>query len=121
MRGTSPRYGSVTKIVSSPYASHYSKVKANKIQIGDAISKNGHVAWVGDITDKYFVIYEQTPPVSRKVVVERTSVDSNGYLIFKGSVYNVVTRINVTSKKMNLVAPVASTAHQYYAENAQVV
>ena len=120
MRGTSPRYGSVTKIVSSPYASHYSKVKANKIQIGDAISKNGHVAWVGDITDKYFVIYEQTPPVSRKVVVERTSVDSNGYLIFKGSVYNVVTRINVTSKKMDLVAPVASTAHQYYAENAQV-
>ncbi|MGN0473560.1 MAG: Ig domain-containing protein, partial [Acutalibacteraceae bacterium] len=122
MSGSNPRYDSVKGIEGSAYANHITNAKAEQIQAGDALSKSGHIIWIGEVTDSSFVVYEQTPPIARKVVVSKSSsINSSGYFVYDGSVYKTITRINVTGgSSPSLTAPVVTTAYKYYAENAQV-
>ncbi len=120
MSGSNPRYDSVSIIEGSSYAMHFTNAKASEIKAGDALSKTGHIIWVGDVTDTSYVIYEQTPPVAHKVIVSKSSaVNKNGYLVYKGKVYNTISRINVTGAEPDVSAPAARTAHQYYVQGAQ--
>ncbi len=99
MQGSNPRYDSVQKIWQSEYGITTSGVPLAHVQLGDALSntKGGHIIWVGEITDTYLTIYEQTPPVARKVRVPKNSVNADGYLVYNGAVYSTVTR----SKELN--------------------
>jgi Bacterial Ig-like domain (group 2). len=122
MNGKNPRYDSVTKINECEYGKHISNIKAASIRAGDALSIKGHIIWVGDVTDDSFVIYEQTPPVARKAVVSKaTSVNSDGYLVYRNNVYKTATRINVTGTNLSVTAPAVSSGYSHYAENAQAV
>lgn len=96
MYGESPRYCNVRSIKESPYGTTYYNVKACDIVAGDALSNTtgGHIIWVGEVTDTHFVIYEQTPPVARKVLVSKDSVTADGYLIHGESIYSIVTKNN---------------------------
>lgn len=97
MNGSNPRYDSVSAIKSdSSRGTTYTNVTATNILPGDALSNTSgtHIVWVGEVTDTYIMIYEQTPPVARKKVVYKTSVNSSGYLVYGGSVYSTVTRSN---------------------------
>ena len=108
MSGKNPRYDSVTKIQESPYAKHIFNAKASQIQVGDALSTKtnaSHVIWVGGITDTSIIIYEQTPPVARRVVVDKaTHIDENGYFWYgtsKGNriYYKTINRVNIDFSK----------------------
>ena len=111
----------VSSIQNSKYANHKTKARARDIKPGDALNKSTHAIWIGDVTDKYYVIYEQTPPVARKVVIKKSSViDSSGRFYYRGSIYESLTRYNVTDTAPIRSAPNASTAYRYYAENASV-
>lgn len=100
MLGSDPRYDGIGGIQSSPYGTTITNVKLNDIKLGDALSESegSHIIWVGGITDETITIYEQTPPVARKVTVSKSSVTSDGYLIYNYKdngepyIYNVVTR-----------------------------
>ena len=96
MYGESTRYCNVGSIRNSPYGTTYYNVKACEIVAGDALSntKGSHIVWVGEVTDTHFVIYEQTPPVARKVLVSKDAVNADGYLEYGDHVYNVVTKNN---------------------------
>lgn len=96
MYGESTRYCNVGSIQQSPYGTTTYNVKANDIVAGDALSntKGSHIVWVGEVTDTHFVIYEQTPPVARKVTVSKDSVNSDGYLVYDGLIYSIVTKNN---------------------------
>ena len=114
-----PRYISVRTIAECPRAYHYKNVRASSLRVGDAIDKTDHIVWIGDITDKYYVVYEQTPPIARKTLVPKSSaVSSQGYFVHKGIGYKRITRVNVTNTTLNINAPEASATHDYYAENA---
>ncbi len=121
MDGDNPRYDSVSRIEASTYASHITEARADMIQAGDALSKKGHIIWIGDVTDDSFVIYEQTPPVAHKVVVSKDSaVNSDGFLEYKGSIYSTVSRINVTGSDPSVTAPELMIDHDCYAQGAAV-
>ena len=93
MNGSNPVYDSVNGIKNSSYGTTMNNVTVQNIRSGDALSLgNSHIIWVGDVTDTHITIYEQTPPVARKVVVSKSSVNANGYLLYEGNVYSVVTR-----------------------------
>ena len=84
-------------------------VLAEDIVAGDAVSDlNGgdHVIWVGEVTDSTITIYENTPPISQKVVLSKSkNVTSDGYLFYHGEVYSVVTKspdITYTDTSVNL-------------------
>lgn len=96
MYGTSTRYCNVGSIQRSPYGTTTYDVKASDIVAGDALSntKGSHIVWVGEVTDTHFVIYEQTPPVARKVLVSKESVNESGYLVYGDLVYSTVTKNN---------------------------
>ncbi|MBQ4448493.1 MAG: hypothetical protein II897_09440, partial [Clostridia bacterium] len=97
MSGSSPRYHNVTAIRNSSYATTLTGQKVAEIKAGDAVSDTtkSHIIWVGDITDTQITIYEQTPPVARKVVLDRSShTDDNGFFIYSDKQYSVVTRSN---------------------------
>ncbi|MBR3975681.1 MAG: hypothetical protein IKJ88_07465 [Clostridia bacterium] len=68
MNGNSMRYHSVSAIKSSSYGTTTYNVKAENIKAGDAVSNTSgtHIVWIGEVTDSYFMIYEQTPPVAKK-------------------------------------------------------
>ena len=111
----------VSSIANSKNANHVTNAYAKNVRIGDALNKNGHVIWIGDITDKYYVIYEQTPPVARKVVIEKSkAVDSSGRFLFKDHTYETITRYNLTDKELTTYAPSPSVDKKFYAENATV-
>ena len=112
---------SVPAIQKCKYATHKKYALAKDLKAGDAFDKDSHVIWIGDVTDKYFVIYEQTPPVAQKVVVEKSAVTgANGRFYYKGCMYKTITRFKLTDTAAITSAPVASTASKYYAENANV-
>ncbi|MBQ9413709.1 MAG: dockerin type I repeat-containing protein, partial [Clostridia bacterium] len=98
MNGANPRFDGVYTLRNSSYALTTYSVKAVDLQPGDAVSNpdSAHIVWIGDVTDTDFVVYEQTPPVARKILVPKTSVDENGYLTIsydgKAKVFNVVTK-----------------------------
>ncbi len=95
MNGNSMRYHNVSNIKSSSYGTTTYNVKASNIKAGDAVSNTAgtHIVWIGEVADSYFMIYEQTPPVAKKTKVYKSSaINSNGYLVFGGSVYNIVTK-----------------------------
>ena len=99
MNGSSPRYHNVG-MKRSEYATTTTNVKISDIRAGDAISNTSatHIMWVGEVTDTQMVIYEQTPPVARKVTINKAScTNSNGYFTYGGSVYNIVTKSNAFS------------------------
>ena len=97
MNEGNPRYDYVTGIQNSPYGTTYRNVTIDNLKPGDAISNtvSSHIMWVGAIDDTTLTIYEQTPPVARKVVVDKASaVDANGYFVYGGKIYNIVTKSN---------------------------
>ena len=97
MNGSNPVYDGVGTIQSSTYSTTYKKVKISAIQPGDALSctSGSHIIWVGGVTNEAITIYESTPPICRKIIVDKSShTDSNGYLIYNGNVYNIVTKCN---------------------------
>lgn len=69
MNGNNMRYHNVSNIKSSSYGTTTYNVKASNIKAGDAVSNTSgtHIVWIGEATDTYFVIYEQTPPVAKKL------------------------------------------------------
>ncbi len=70
-------------------------VKAKDIKAGDAVSntRGDHVIWIGEVTDDYLVVYEQTPPVARKQLVYFSShTDKNGYLDYCDRTYSIVSK-----------------------------
>ncbi|MBQ3203277.1 MAG: dockerin type I repeat-containing protein [Clostridia bacterium] len=96
MYGEAPRYCNVGSIQRSPYGTTTYGVKACDIEAGDALSntKGSHIVWVGEVTETHFVIYEQTPPVARKVTVSKESVNADGFLVYGDLIYSIVTRNN---------------------------
>lgn len=95
MSGRSPRYDSVTGIRNSGYGSVFYSVTVDDIQQGDALclSNNDHIIWVGEVTDTTITIYEQTPPVARKQIVQKAdSTNEQGYLVYNNHQYNVAFR-----------------------------
>lgn len=100
MNGSNPRHDSVRGLKNSSYGTTSYRVKPDKIRPGDALSNTDvdHVVWVGAVTDTYFVVYEQTPPVARKTIIYKSSVNEEGYLVYNGDVYSTVTR----SKQLDL-------------------
>ena len=94
MNGSSTRFHLVSDIKNSPCAKTTTDVKAEEIKAGVALSNTAetHIVWVGEVTDSYITIYEQTPPVAKKTKLYKSSnVNSNGYLKYGDSVYNIVT------------------------------
>lgn len=95
MSGRNPRYDSVTAIRNSGYGIVYYNVAVNDIQQGDALclSNNDHIIWVGEVTDTTITIYEQTPPVARKQIVQKAeSTNEQGYFVYNNHQYNVAFR-----------------------------
>ena len=95
MSGSNMRYHNVQGIQKSSYGTTTKNVKLSAVEEGDALSntEGTHIVWVGEVTDSYLVIYEQTPPVAKKTKVYKSSAkNSNGYLVYGGSVYNIVTK-----------------------------
>ena len=96
MNGANPRYDSVTQLKNSSYGTMTTGVKATAIKSGDALVATGvsHIVWVGETTASTVTIYESTPPVAKKTVVSRSSINSSGYLLHDGVAYSTVVRSN---------------------------
>lgn len=112
MNGSNPRYDNVGSVCNSTYSTTYKNVKVSAIQQGDALSctSGAHIVWVGDVTDKDITIYESTPPICQKVILDKAShTGSNGYLIYKENTYNIVTKSNeIIRDDLTSVAKLAS-------------
>lgn len=91
-----PRYDNCSGIENSKYGTTYYNVLMEDLKPGDAVinTSRGHVIWIGAVNDSSVTIYEQTPPVARKVVIPKTSVTSEGYMSYGGKAYNIVTKSN---------------------------
>ena len=112
MNGSSPRYHNVPAVRDSGYGTSYYEQKMANIQAGDALSNgnHSHIIWVGAITDSTITIYEQTPPVARKVTLNKSScVDASGYFIYEGSRYSVITRPGAPADNCTCSADYAGT------------
>lgn len=97
MNGNNPRYDGVGKIENSQYGMNFTKVKAINIQPGDALSctSGGHIVWVSSVTPDEITFYESTPPISKKTTLSlNDNLDSNGFLVYNGNTYNIVSRSN---------------------------
>ena len=95
--GISPRIHSVSVLQNSGKVKVLYDQKADQIKIGDALSIPGHIIWVGDITDEYFDIYEQTYPVTKFTrVYMAKSKRSTQYFKFGGSIYSTIERIKIS-------------------------
>lgn len=99
MNGSNPRYDSVSKIKNNAtaYSTTTTGVKLSNVKAGDALSNTsgGHIIWIGAKTDTTITIYESTPPVCKKTVLNIAShTDSNGYLTYDGGTYSIRTRSN---------------------------
>ena len=97
MNGSNPKYDGVGTVQDSTYSTTYTKVKVNAIQPGDALSctSGSHIVWVGGVSDDSITIYESTPPICQKVVLNKNNnTDNNGYLVYNGNTYNIVTKSN---------------------------
>lgn len=96
MNEGNPRYDNCGGIENSKYGTTYYNVKMSELQPGDALinTSRGHIVWVGAVDADSVTIYEQTPPVARKVVVPKTSITTEGYMNYGGKPYNIVTKSN---------------------------
>lgn len=95
MSGRNPRFDSVTAIRNSGYGVVFYNVAIGDIQQGDALclANSDHIIWVGEITDNTITIYEQTPPVARKQVIQKAeSTNDQGFFVYNGKQYNVAFR-----------------------------
>lgn len=97
MNGKNPRYDGVGTIKSSNYSTTYTNVKANCIQPGDALSctSGGHIVWVSEVDEESITFYESTPPICKITVLPFSgNINENGYLVYGGNVYNIVSKSN---------------------------
>ena len=112
MNGSNPRYDGVGTVQNSAYSITYKKVKLNAIQPGDALSctSGAHIVWIGEVTDETLTIYESTPPVCRKVLLDKAShMDGNGYLVYNGNTYNIVTKsAEIIRDDLGIESPLSS-------------
>lgn len=95
MSGRNPRFDSVSGIRNSGYGAVIHNVTVDNIQQGDALclANNGHILWVGEVTDTTLTIYEQTPPVARKQIVQKADcTNEQGYLVYNEHTYYVAFR-----------------------------
>ena len=96
MSGDSTGYHNVPAVRNAPKSNTLYRQTIDNISPGDALSDDPghtHIVWVGDVTDTHITIYEQTPPVARKVVLNKANnTNSEEYLVYGGKVYNVITR-----------------------------
>ena len=96
MNEGNPRYDNCSGIENSQYGTTFYNVKMSDLEPGDALinTSRGHIVWVGAADENSVTIYEQTPPVARKVVISKTSVTDEGYMNYNGKPYNIVTKSN---------------------------
>ena len=96
MNGSSPRYHSVGAIWNTSYGTTIHSQKMSDIRAGDALSdypNHYHIVWVGEVTDSTITIYEQTPPVARKLTLNKAAyTNSSGYFVYGGKTYSTITR-----------------------------
>lgn len=111
MNGSNPRHDGVGTVQNSTYSTTYKKVKATAIQPGDALSctSGAHIIWVGGVTEDAITIYESTPPICQKVVLNKNSnTNSDGYLVYDDNIYNIVTKSNeLIRDDLSSVAPLS--------------
>lgn len=98
MDGNNVKYRQVWQFMDSTYTETSYDQTIDKIKPGDALiwindndQERKHIIWVGDVTDTTITIYEQTPPVARKVIADKVT-DSNGYFKYADLVYRIITR-----------------------------
>lgn len=109
----------VSSIATSRQASHVTDAYEKNVRVGDALDKGSHIIWIGDITDEYYVVYEQTPPVARKVLLKKSEArDAYGRFRYNYSSYNRISRFNLKDTNLSVSAPGAYATAAYYAENA---
>lgn len=105
MSGSSPRYHSVGSIWNTSYGTTVHSQKMSDIRAGDALSdypNHYHIVWVGDVTDTTITIYEQTPPIARKLTLNKASfTNSSGFFVYGGKTYSTITR----TKEFNVTVP----------------
>ncbi len=92
--------------------------KMSDIRPGDAVSDSGqhHIIWVGYVTDSTITIYEQTPPVAVKKVLNKSQyTDAYGNFIYNGATYNVITRSKAFIDDSNPFVDVNENAPYYQA------
>ena len=96
MNEGNPRYDNCSGIENSKYSTAFYNVKMSDLEPGDALinTSRGHIVWVGAVDETSVTIYEQTPPVARKVVISKNSVTSEGYMNYNGKPYNIVAKSN---------------------------
>ena len=89
------------------------EAKINNIKAGDSLisSNKGHAIWVGKVSDEDIVVYEQTPPLAKKTIVSKKSVE-NGFLKH-GNVYKYILRpteelLNLEANKSSTDAPISN-------------
>ncbi len=95
LNGRSPRYHNVGSVKRSPYGNTYTDQKMAAIRAGDALSDVGenHIIWIGDVTNSTITVYEQTPPVARKRVLDKAEyTNGSGYFVYGGKIYSTITR-----------------------------
>lgn len=94
MRGENPRFDGIGGLEDERYTDIIENATVDKLRLGDALctENGGHVVFIGAITDSTITIYEQTPPVARKVVLSKSSVDKYGYLIHAEHRYTYLLR-----------------------------
>ena len=111
----------VSSIKNSKSASHVTNAYAKNVRVGDILDIGSHVIWIGDITDEYYVIYEQTPPVARKVLLKKSEArDAAGRFCYHAP-YTSISRYNLKDTNLSVSAPAAYSTARYYAENASGV
>jgi len=96
MSGNTPRYHSVGSIWNTSYGTTIHSQKMSDIRAGDAVSdypNHYHIIWVGEVTDTTITIYEQTPPIARKLTLNKAAyTNSSGYFVYGNYTYSTITR-----------------------------
>ncbi len=112
--GDSARYWTVSGIRGSSLSAVRTGVKVKDLRPGDCLVRynNGHIMFIGDVSDTHIVLYEMNPPVARKVAVKKsTNTNSSGYFIYledgKYAVYNAVVRSRQLVDDSASMAPIA--------------
>ncbi|MBO4407314.1 MAG: hypothetical protein J5849_06395 [Clostridia bacterium] len=114
MSGDSARYWTVSGIRRSDLSTAKTGVKVADIRAGDGLIRhnNGHIMFIGDVSETDIILYELTPPLARKVSVKKSEcTNSSGYFIYledgEYAVYNAVVKSRQFTDDSASMAPIA--------------